>query len=615
MLAQSPLYILSKKVTTLALIAFCTAATAVCQTVDIQPGADIPSVVAANPAGTTFVIYPGTYRLQAHIVPKTGDTFIGQTACAPPTTSCPAILSGSTVIGPLATFNGTNYQVTGQTQQGEVSQPNTVCDPGYLACDLPEDLFFDGVPYRHLYATSLPTIGPGQWWFDYTNHTIYFHDNPAGHTVETSVLDTAFDSFANNVTVQYLTIEEFASPIQRGGLEATAYNVTPSSSLNWIVRNCDVLNNHADGVRIAFGMQVYNSYIHQNGVMGVGGGTNSTAPSGVIIQGNTITYNNYAYLLPGSGAGGIKFGQTAYAVVRGNTVTNNMGAGIHFDDSCENPLVDGNTVADNAGGGGIDYEVSLVSATFRNNILLENGQLYTVPAAATNIGSYASIGVNAYCNVIRVLNIGPSNGTGAGANALMIGATQRGYNQYAPYQLMISTGNSIHHNTVIWDAGAKGNVGYIQKDAASQPNFFTENTPPDFNTYHLTSLSQTSFIYDNNNSQENKQKTFAEYQAVGADIHGTADANYTSGYPTVAITSPADQSSVANPVTVVATASDGSGIDKVEFYVDWNLQTTVTSSPYSFDWTTGTAGSHTVAAMAYSNAGIRSCNAVTLNEK
>src|SRR5262249_30572846 len=152
-------------------------------------------------AGTTYLIYPGTYRLTAHIVPKTGDTFIGQTACAPPKTSCPAILTGSRVIGNLATLSGGVYRVTGQTQQGKISLANTVCQPGYLPCNLPEDLFFDGIPYQHLYASSLPTIGPQQWWFDYPHHIIYFHDNPAGHTVETSVLDTAFLSAANNVTI------------------------------------------------------------------------------------------------------------------------------------------------------------------------------------------------------------------------------------------------------------------------------------------------------------------------------------------------------------------------------------------------------------------------------
>ena len=37
--------------------------------------------------------------------------------------------------------------------------------------------------------------------------------------------------------------------------------------------------------------------------------------------------------------------------------------------------------------------------------------------------------------------------------------------------------------------------------------------------------------------------------------------------------------------------------------------------PYNFTWTDGTTGPHIVAAMAYSNAGIRTCYAVTLNEQ
>src|SRR5580704_3024236 len=369
MFAHFPRYTLSKKIRTLALITFCAVVAAECEaaTVDIHPGANIPSVVAASPAGTTFIIYPGTYRLQAHIVPKNGDSFIGQTECAPPTTVCPAILSGSRIIGPLATFNGTNYQVTGQTQQGAVSLPNTVCQPGYLACNLPEDLFFDGVPYQHLYATSLPKIGAGQWWFDYASHVIYFHDNPAGHTVETSVLDTAFDSSANNITIQYLTIKEFANELQRAGIQATSGNVSPSSSLNWSIKYCELFNNHGAGVRVAFGTQVESSYIHNNGTIGVTGGLDSTSPSGVVILGNMVTYNNYAHVLSDFGAGGIKFGFTANAVVRGNNVSNNEGTGIHFDTTCRNPLVDNNDVENNSGGGGVAYEISVAGATIRNN--------------------------------------------------------------------------------------------------------------------------------------------------------------------------------------------------------------------------------------------------------
>ena len=68
-------------------------------------------------------------------------------------------------------------------------------------------------------------------------------------------------------------------------------------------------------------------------------------------------------------------------------------------------------------------------------------------------------------------------------------------------------------------------------------------------------------------------------------------------------------------MAVATTASDATGISHVEFYLDWQLQATVTSAPYNFTLTTGAAGPHTVTAMAYSNAGIRSCYAITLNEQ
>jgi parallel beta-helix repeat protein len=608
MSAQSPYYKLSKKVSALALIAFSCAAVCQAATVNIHPGQDIPTVVALSPAGTTFVIYPGTYRLTRHIVPKTGDSFIGQTACAPPRTSCPAILTGSRIIGPLARLNGNNYEVTGQTQQGRITFTNYLCQPGYLSCNLPEDLFFDGVPYQHLYASSLPSIGAKQWWFDYANNIIYFHDNPAGHVVETSVLDTAFLSTANNVTFQYLTVKGFASPLTRAAIEPTDGNAKPTYSLNWVVKNCELYNNHGAGVRLAFGLQVYNSYLHDNGALGITGGTVSPAPSGIVIQGNTITHNNYAKVLSGVGAGGFKVGYTANLVLRGNTISNNDGTGVHFDATSASPIVDGNVITENAGGAGIGYEISVNSALFRNNIVLRNAIPDAVPGNAAGIGSYASIGVTMYCNVLEV----PNN---KGANAMMVVGSNRGFNFAPPYEYLMSKGNSFHHNTVIWDPGSAGAVGYLLFDALHQPNFFLDNTPPDYNTYHLPSLSAANFIYDNNPLQKNTRKTFTQYQASGADIHGSADTNYTSGFPTVAITSPADQSSFTNSVAVQATAADKSGINRVEFYVDWKLQTTVAGPPYSFNWTNGTTGAHTVAAMAYSNAGIRNCFAVTLKKQ
>ena len=579
--------------------------------VTLHPTDNVPKIVSSKPAGTTFVFTPGTYRLSQPIIPKDNDKFIGETSCAPPSTSCPAIISGGVVIGASATFDGINYAVAKQTQQRQRAVARN-CDPGWEGCIYPEDLFFDGTPYRHLDSTTLPTIGAREWWFDYTKHVIYFHDDPTSHTVETSVVSNAFGGPANNITIQYLKVEEFANMYPVGAIGVSQGPNALNQGTDWTVENCEVTLNHGFGVRVGYRIHILNNYIHDNGQTGIGGGIGTTAApstqsasSGTLIQGNTINHNDYAHFNPGFGSGGFKVGATSGIVLRGNTVQQNEGSGIHFDEDSGNQLVDGNTITDNSDGDGLGQELGHGTSTFRNNLVLRNGTHLNSNNWAYQIGVRASSGVNAYCNVLEI----PS---GSGIGGWGVIAATRGSSNFPPYAYRATTGNSFHHNTVIWDPGASGEVGLRQNDPVNQPTFFASNTPPDYNSYHMSSGFAARFVYDNENTRSNKLKTFASFQASRADVHGSVDTNNKSGYPQVSITSPPDQSSVGNQVIVAATASDKSGISKVEFYVDWTLQTTVTSSPYNFDWTNATRGSHTVAAMAYSNAAIRACYAITL---
>jgi parallel beta-helix repeat protein len=682
--------------------------------VTLNPADNVPRVVSSHPPGTTFIFTPGTYRLSQSIRPKDNDRFIGQTSCAPPTTPCPAIISGAKEVGWLAVQDSTTgyYKVTGQNIQGPQATTRQCLPlnaPFYYGCIYPEDLFFDSPtinanPLRHVYApvstcpsggsNPPPTLTTGQWWFDYPCHIVWFFDNPSGHTVELSVVNGAFAGTANNVTIQYLTVEEIANMFPMGGVgaQATAMNDF-TQDVNWTIANSEVWGAHSFGVRVNYQAQILNNYLHHNGQAGIGGGLNAagngflsssdtgntltwlsgpeqfnqptvatwtggqielgwnrvqsalgriltvascptntscttiqppgnnasinytfpivgtqTTPSGVLVEGNTITYNNYAGFDPGFGAGGAKTGATGGITYRGNTIQHNLGAGIHFDDQSAGCLVDNNLITDNTDGSGVAQEISTGPCVVRNNIILRNGQnVYTS-------GSYSGLWTNssgneAYCNLVENGNLGH------GVNAWAIIASNRGYSQFPPFQYLTSFGNYTHHNTVIWDSGSTAVAGFFQSDPGNQPNFFSHNTPPDFNAYHIPDTSATNFIYDNNNSKTNSRKTFANYQVAGADVHGTIDTKYNVGFPTVSITSPADQSSFNNSVAVNATASDTSGISKVEFYVDWALQATVTRPPYSVRLSPVVGGPHTVAAVAYSNAGIRGCYAVTLNEQ
>ncbi|MBP2833012.1 T9SS type A sorting domain-containing protein [Aquimarina sp. U1-2] len=75
--------------------------------------------------------------------------------------------------------------------------------------------------------------------------------------------------------------------------------------------------------------------------------------------------------------------------------------------------------------------------------------------------------------------------------------------------------------------------------------------------------------------------------------------------PQVTITAPAVDASfeVANTITITANASDSDGnISKVAFYVDGNLISEDTTSPYSTNWT-AIVGNHTITARATDNKG------------
>lgn len=77
--------------------------------------------------------------------------------------------------------------------------------------------------------------------------------------------------------------------------------------------------------------------------------------------------------------------------------------------------------------------------------------------------------------------------------------------------------------------------------------------------------------------------------------------------PAASITAPAAGAKVAGTVSVNANASDntgGTGVSKVEFYVDGTLNATDTAAPYSFAWNSATASNaaHSLTVKAYDNA-------------
>jgi hypothetical protein len=108
-------------------------------------------------------------------------------------------------------------------------------------------------------------------------------------------------------------------------------------------------------------------------------------------------------------------------------------------------------------------------------------------------------------------------------------------------------------------------------------------------------------------------------------LASTGGGSYTTDTtpPTVSITAPANGSTVSAPgtINISASASDAaSSVTKVELYIDSALKTTMTTSPYSYSWsTTGVSlGAHTIQAKAYdsfNNVGTSASTTVNLADQ
>ena len=99
----------------------------------------------------------------------------------------------------------------------------------------------------------------------------------------------------------------------------------------------------------------------------------------------------------------------------------------------------------------------------------------------------------------------------------------------------------------------------------------------------------------------------------GSGLLGTSpDSGPVNTPPTVALTSPATGTSVADGVAVVLTASaaDANGtVAKVEFFDGSTLLGTATAAPYSISWTAAVGGAHSLTARATDNAGAATTSA------
>ena len=105
------------------------------------------------------------------------------------------------------------------------------------------------------------------------------------------------------------------------------------------------------------------------------------------------------------------------------------------------------------------------------------------------------------------------------------------------------------------------------------------------------------------NGHDATTRTTAKFSNVKLTVPST-----TNKPPTVSLTAPAGGATYTAPASVALTASaaDSDGtIAKVEFYSGTTLLGSDTTAPYNFTWSSVAAGTYSLTAVAYDNAGAR----------
>ena len=446
--------------------------------VTLLPGANVQLAVDANPENTTFIFRPGIYRLQS-IQPKNGDSFVGQYG---------AVLNGAQLLTAF-TRQGNLWVASGQTQQG---QQHGVCDSQHPTCGYPEDLFFDSLPLLHV--GSLSEVVPGSWYFDYPNHNIYLADDPSGRLVEASVSPSAFSGPANNVNITGLTVEKYSNPAQHG-----AVGDQPGS--NWIVTNNEIRWNHGCGMGLSDGSQAKLNFVHHNGQLGIG-----AVGKNILVEGNQVSFNNWAGFDPTWEAGGMKASESSNLIVRGNSVHDNFGPGLWTDIDSINTLYESNIVMNNSNGAGIAHEISY-AAVIRYNIVANNSLRQSSWLWGAQIMIQNSQNVQVYGNTVDV----PAATTG-GSNGIAIIQQNRGTGAYGPY---LAINNSIHNNSIIYRGAYNGTTGQgADYNAAALAS--SGNNVFDYDTYHVQNISNAYWIWQTG-------LAWSGFQQVRQETHGSVD--------------------------------------------------------------------------------------------
>ena len=422
--------------------------------ISVEPGSSIQSMVDRAGDGAVFCLKAGIHRAQA-IRPRAGQHFHGEGG---------TVLNGSLLLDNF-TREGRYWVANSRLQR---VAKHGECLPRAPGCNEPYGLFIDDRPLTR--TLSKAALATNEFYVDQAGGRVFIADDPASRRVEVTVAAFAFESNAPDVLIANLTVEKYGSPAQRGAIHAR-------EGVRWTMKDCVVKLNSGAGISVGTGSRVFGCDVHHNGQIGIEGHGED-----IVIDGNRIWANNIYGFDPEWEAGGVKIAISNGVTFRGNRVTDNDGAGLWCDIECRDVVFEDNFVENNQHVG-IFHEISF-KAVIRRNVVRHNGRGRTWYWHA-DILIAASQDVEVVDNTVTV--------EPGGCGIMLIDQGRRGDNG----TLYKTRNNFIHGNEMTFeDAPCAGGVSDVKPGEENYSIITGGNNRFDANTYRVrTAAGRARFVW------------------------------------------------------------------------------------------------------------------------
>jgi len=261
-----------------------------------------------------------------------------------------------------------------------------------------------------------------------------------------------------------------------------------------------------------------------------------------------------------------------------------------------------NTTVNNVTGAGLTW--ALVERTNKQMGTSEIWRAFaSTPLTNVSVSATLSNSVMASMTVVTFAGVDTSGVNGSGA----IGATgSANAASGGPTASLVTTRNT----SWVFGVGNDWDNAIARTPGANQ-SLVHEFLSPSGDTYWVQKQNATTPLSGTTVTMNDTAPTGDRYNLSIVEVLPSQSGGGGTGTgtpPTVSITFPAPNSTVANMTTVAANAADpGYVISGVQFLLDGsNLGAEVTSPPYSITWDTTTvvAGTHTLSATAYNTLGL-----------